>query len=320
MELIDETLITQAAERLFTTRYKLGLFGGSEYDEIPYEKVECKEHIQKAIDVARKSCVLLKNNGLLPLNRKELRTIGVIGPNANSRLALKANYYGTSSRYITILEGIQDQAEDDCRILFSKGCELVNDRTEPLALAHDRLAEAITVAEHSDIVILCLGLDETIEGEERDEGNNCGSGDKADLELPEVQRQLLEAIVRTGKPVVLCLMAGSSVNLSYAQEHCDAILLPWYPGARGGKAVADILFGKVSPGGKLPVTFYRNLDGLGDFSDYSMENRTYRYYRGEPLYPFGFGLTYGDVFCTGIEILSSPDRQTGLDLIITVQK
>lgn len=317
--LISEEQITQAAERLFTTRYKLGLFSGSEYDEIPYEKVGCKEHTEKAIEVAQKSCVLLKNDGILPIDRKRTHTIGVIGPNADSRLALKGNYYGTSSRYITLLEGIQDEVENDCRILFAKGCELTKDRTEPLALAHDRLAEALTVAEHSDLVVLCLGLDETIEGEERDEGNNCGSGDKADLELPLVQKQLLESVIQVGKPVILCLMAGSSINLSYAQDHCAAILLTWYPGGRGGKAVAKILFGTVSPSGKLPVTFYRTLEGLGDFSDYSMKNRTYRYYQGEPLYPFGFGLTYGNVFCTDVEMISSPDRQDGLDLKVSVQ-
>ncbi|WP_341878196.1 glycoside hydrolase family 3 C-terminal domain-containing protein [Defluviitalea saccharophila] len=296
--LITEEHITRAAERLFTTRFKLGLFEGSEYDTIPYEVVECKEHIELAIEAARKSAVLLKNDGILPIDKSKVKTIGVIGPNANSRLALKGNYYGTSSRYITLLEGIQDEAGDEVRVLYSKGCELVKDRTEPLAYAHDRLMEAVTVAEHSDVVILCLGLDETIEGEELDEGNNVGSGDKKDLELPEVQRKLLEKIVAVGKPVILCLIAGSAINLSYAQEHCNGILMAWYPGARGGKAIADILFGKTSPSGKLPITFYASLDNLPDFTDYSMKNRTYRYLEEKPLYPFGYGLTYGDVICT----------------------
>lgn len=296
--LITEEHITRAAERLFTTRFKLGLFEGSEYDQIPYEVVECKEHIELAIEAARKSAVLLKNDGILPIDKTKVKTIGVIGPNANSRRALKGNYYGTSSRYITVLEGIQDEAGDEVRILYSKGCELVKDRTEPLAYAHDRLMEAVTVAEHSDIVVLCLGLDETIEGEEMDEGNNVGSGDKKDLELPEVQRKLLEKIVAVGKPVILCILAGSALNLSYAEEHCNGILMGWYPGARGGKAIADILFGKTSPSGKLPITFYASLDNLPDFTDYSMRNRTYRYIEEKPLYPFGYGLTYGDVICT----------------------
>lgn len=296
--LITEEHITRAAERLFTTRFKLGLFEGSEFDNIPYEVVECKEHIELAVEATRKSVVLLKNDGILPIDKTKVKTIGVIGPNANSRLALKGNYYGTSSRYITVLEGIQDEVGDEVRVLYSKGCELVKDRTEPLAYAHDRLMEAVTVAEHSDIVILCLGLDETIEGEELDEGNNVGSGDKKDLELPEVQRKLLEKIVAVGKPVILCILAGSALNLSYAEEHCNGILMGWYPGARGGKAIADILFGKTSPSGKLPITFYASLDNLPDFTDYSMRNRTYRYIEEKPLYPFGYGLTYGDVICT----------------------
>ncbi|HHW67590.1 MAG: beta-glucosidase [Epulopiscium sp.] len=303
--LITEEHITRAAERLFTTRFKLGLFEGSEYDQIPYEVVECKEHIELAIEAARKSAVLLKNDGILPIDKTKVKTIGVIGPNANSRRALKGNYYGTSSRYITVLEGIQDEAGDEVRILYSKGCELVKDRTEPLAYSHDRLMEAVTVAEHSDIVVLCLGLDETIEGEEMDEGNNVGSGDKKDLELPQVQRKLLEKIVAVGKPTILCLLAGSAINLSYAQEHCNGILMAWYPGARGGKAIADILFGKTSPSGKLPITFYASLDNLPPFTDYSMKNRTYRYIEEKPLYPFGYGLTYGDVICTGA-VLEEP--------------
>jgi len=163
--------------------------------------------------------------------------------------------------------------------------------------------QGITVAEHSDLIILCLGLDETIEGEELDEGNNSGSGDKKDLELPEVQQRLLEKITELGKPVVLCLTAGSAINLSYADEYCNGILQTWYPGASGGKAVADILFGKCSPSGKLPVTFYRSLDNMLEFTDYAMTNRTYRYMKEEALYPFGYGLTYGNVVCTLAKIV-----------------
>ena len=299
--LITEDQITQAAERLFTTRYRLGLLEETEYDDIPYEVIECKEHTDLAVEAARKSIVLLKNNSILPINRSKVKTIGVIGPNANSRLALKGNYYGESSKYITILEGIQDEAEDDIRILYAKGCELEKRKTETLAQEFDRLMEAVTVAEHSDLVILCLGLDETLEGEERDEGNFSGSGDKKDLLLPEVQRVLFEKIKKTGKPIILCLMAGSAIDLSFADD-ISGVVQAWYPGARGGKAFSDILFGKCSPSGKLPVTFYRSLDGLPEFTDYSMRNRTYRFIKGEPLYPFGYGLTYGNVVCTSTQI------------------
>jgi len=156
-------------------------------------------------------------------------------------------------------------------------------------------------------VVLCLGLDETIEGEEADEGNAYGSGDKADLELPLTQQELLQSITKIGKPVIVCMLAGSSMNLTYAKEHSAAILQVWYPGASGGRAVADILFGKTSPSGKLPITFYKSADDLPDFQDYAMENRTYRYYKGEPLYPFGYGLTYANVQCTQANVVSQEE-------------
>ncbi|MFP4697334.1 MAG: glycoside hydrolase family 3 C-terminal domain-containing protein [Eubacteriales bacterium] len=317
--LVSEETITRAAERLFTTRFKLGLFDESEYDSIPYEVVECKEHTEIAIESARKSMVLLKNDGILPIDKKSINNIGVIGPNANSRLVLKANYYGTSSRYITVLEGIQDELGDEARVMFSKGCDLVKDRTESLAMEHDRLMEAITVAEHSDVVILCLGLDETIEGEELDEGNQVGSGDKKDLELPEVQKLLLKKVMEVGKPTILCLMAGSSMNLSYAMDKCNGILNTWYPGARGGKAVADILFGNCSPSGKLPITFYRSLDNLPEFVDYTMKKRTYRYIEEKPLYSFGYGLTYGDIECLNAEIVSDIEEDKDIEVKLTIK-
>ena len=293
--LITEEQITEAAVRLFTTRYLLGLFDGSEYDEIPYTAIECPEHLRLAHEAALEACVLLKNDGLLPL--KAEGTLGVIGPNANSRGALIGNYYGTASRYVTVLEGIQDRMAGHGRVLYSEGCHLFADRVEPLAQPDDRLAEALAVAENSDTVILVLGYDERLEGEERDEGNHCGSGDKDDLLLPEPQRRLLDAVLAVGKPTVVVLTAGSAVDVSQAQERADAILLAWYPGAGGGSAVAELLFGDVSPSGKLPVTFYKNeaLNELPDFTDYRMAGRTYRYYTGAPLYPFGYGLSYADM-------------------------
>ena len=300
--LVCEETITEAAVRLFTTRYLLGLFDGSEYDGIPYTAVERPEHLALAKKAALESAVLLKNNGLLPLDKAKLRTVGVIGPNADSRASLTGNYHGSASRYITVQEGIMEYLGDGVRVLTSVGCELFRDRTEPLAYAGDRLAEAVTVAENSDVVILCLGLDETLEGEEGDACNNYASGDKLSLELPAVQKELMAAVAKTGKPAVLCLLAGSDIDMSFAREHFDAILVLWYPGAQGGKAAAELIFGEVSPSGKLPVTFYESLDELPDFEDYSMAGRTYRYMEGQAQYPFGFGLTYGDVRVTGAKI------------------
>ena len=307
--LVSEETITEAAVRLFTTRYLLGLFDGSEYDAIPYTEVESPAHLALAEKAAQESFVLLKNNGILPLEKSKIKTIGVIGPNANSRAALVGNYHGTASRYITILEGLQDYLGDDVRVLTSTGCELFRDRTENLAFPADRLSEAKIVADNSDVVVLCVGLDETLEGEEGDTGNSYASGDKIDLQLPQVQRDLMEAIKETGKPVVLCLMAGSDIDLSYASEHFDAVIQLWYPGAQGGKAAAKVLFGEVSPSGKLPVTFYESLDELPEFTDYRMAGRTYRYMKGKAQYPFGYGLTYGDVCVTGAVIAGCEDAE-----------
>lgn len=308
--LVTEEEITEAAVRAFTTRYLLGLFDGSKYDDIPYEKVECEEHLEVAGQLTRESVVLLKNDGVLPLKASEGQTIGVIGPNADSREALVGNYHGTSSRYITVLEGIQDKVGKDNRVLYSEGSHLFKDRVENLAWESDRIAEAVIVAKHSDVVVLCVGLNETLEGEEGDTGNSYASGDKADLLLPEPQRKLMEAVFAVGKPVIVCLMAGSAIDLSEAQEKAAAVLQLWYPGARGGKAVADILFGECSPSGKLPVTFYRKLEELPAFEDYSMKGRTYRYMEQEALYPFGYGLTYGDVQVESV-VVTSKDETTG---------
>ena len=294
--MITEEDIRRSAVRLFTTRFLLGILGdeGSEYDAVPYETVECAEHLALAHRAALRSCVLLKNSGLLPLDPESGETIAVIGPNANSRRALIGNYHGTPSRYVTVLEGIQDLLGDKGRVLYSEGCALSDKSVEPLAQPNDRLAEATAVAKRSDKVILVLGLDETLEGEEGDTGNSYYSGDKGDLLLPEPQRILLERMLSIGKPTVVVLLAGSAIDLSAAQERAGAILLGWYPGACGGRAVAELLFGREAPSGKLPVSFYTNsaLDEMPAFTDYSMQNRTYRYYTGTPLYPFGYGLGY----------------------------
>ncbi len=310
--LITEEDITVAAERLLTSRFLMGLFDGSEYDDIPYEAVECREHLEEALNMARKGSVLLKNDGALPLDKSKLKTIGVVGPNADSRAALIGNYHGTASRYITVLEGIQDEVGDDVRVLFSEGCHLEKDRVENLAWSQDRISEAVITAEHSDVVIICVGLDETLEGEEGDAGNSDASGDKKDLHLPKVQEELIEKVTAVGKPTIVVLMAGSAIDLNYAEEHCNAVLMAWYPGARGGRAVADILFGNVSPSGKLPITFYKDLEDLPEFTDYSMKNRTYRYMEQEALYPFGYGLTYGDTEVKEAKVLGEVTKESDI--------
>jgi beta-glucosidase len=295
--LVTEETITESVERLIELRLRLGTLPerGSKYDDIPYEVVECKEHKELAIEAAKRSMVLLKNDGLLPLKKDEIKTIGVIGPNSNSRMALVGNYEGISSEYITVLEGIQQYVGDDVRVFHSDGTPLWKDRMHVLSEARDTFAEAMAVAEHSDVVVLAMGLDSTIEGEEGDAGNEFGSGDKKGLKLPGLQQELVEKITAIGKPVILLVLAGSAMDLSWANENVNAIMHCWYPGARGGKAIAQVLFGEDSPSGKLPVTFYKSDADLPPFEDYSMEGRTYRYFKGTPLYPFGYGLSYSDI-------------------------
>lgn len=299
---LDEGLVTKedirnACVHLMRTRIRLGMFDDKiEYDDIPYDTVSCPEHKAVSLECAEKSMVLLKNNDILPLDENKLRTIAVIGPNSDSRTALEGNYNGTADRYVTFLEGIEDRFKG--RVIYAEGCHLYKDRSSNLAKAGDRYAEAMAAAEAADIVILCVGLDATIEGEEGDTGNEFSSGDKTDIRLPESQRILIDKIMKTGKPTVLVCAAGSSVN---TECDPDALIHAWYPGSEGGKALAEILFGDVSPSGKLPVTFYESSELLPEFTDYSMKNRTYRYAENNVLYPFGFGLTYGNILCTSVE-------------------
>lgn len=294
--LVTEDEIRASCVALMRTRIRLGMFDKStEYDNIPYSVVSCPEHKAVSYQCAVKSMVLLKNKGILPLDKKSISTIAVIGPNADSRAALEGNYNGTADRYVTFLEGIEDAF--DGRVLYAEGCHLYKDRVSGLAQAGDRYAEAEAAAANSDVVILCVGLDATIEGEEGDTGNEFSSGDKNDLRLPESQRELIKRVAKIGKPMIVVCAAGSSINI---EHDCDALIHAWYPGSEGGKAIADIIFGKVSPSGKLPVTFYNSADKLPCFTDYAMSDRTYRYTRDNILYPFGYGLTYGDVFVTSL--------------------
>ncbi len=293
--LITEEEITESVTRLMITRMRLGMFDPPEqapFTSIPYEEVDSVEHNALALETAKKSIVLLKNDGLLPLKKERIKSIAVIGPNADSRQALVGNYEGTASEYVTVLEGIREAIADDMRIYYSEGCHLYKKPAPGSPAGGSGIQEAVSCAERADVVVLCLGLDSTIEGEEMNESNEFGSGDKYDLNLPGLQQELMDSVCAAGKPVVLVLLTGSALALNQADEKIPAILNAWYPGAQGGRAVASILFGDVSPSGRLPVTFYRSTEELPDFTDYSMKNRTYRYMKNEALYPFGFGLSY----------------------------
>lgn len=319
--LITEHAIDRAVTRLMMTRMKLGMFDAPEnvpYASIPYEINDCKEHRDFALEVSKKTMVLLKNEcSLLPLDKKALKNLAVIGPNADSREALIGNYFGTPSRYITVLEGIREAVGEDVRIHYSQGCHLYRDKVEGLGEVKDRFAEAVAAAERSDAVILCLGLDASIEGEEGDASNEYASGDKNHLNLPGLQQALMETLYKTGKPIVLILLSGSALAVAWADQNIPAIVQGWYPGAEGGRAIAGLLFGEYSPSGRLPVTFYQSTEELPDFRDYAMKNRTYRYMPQDALYPFGYGLSYTQFAYSGLTL----DKETlsaGEDLSIAV--
>lgn len=320
--MISEERVDEALVNLFTTRMKLGLFdekGSTPYDDIPYTVVDSKEMQQLNLEAAEKCIVLLKNEGnLLPLDASKIKTIGVIGPNANNRKALIGNYEGTASRYYTISEGIQEYLGDDVRVLVSDGCHLYNEKISNLSQGNDRHSEVKAICDASDVVVMCLGLDPGLEGEEGDQGNQYASGDKPNLNLPGKQQEILEVAYATGKPIVLVLLSGSALAVTWADEHIPAILQGWYPGAQGGRAIAKVLFGEKNPEGKMPLTFYRTTEELPEFTDYAMKGRTYRYMTNEALYPFGYGLSYTTFTYADAALSTDKVTKDGAEISVTV--
>ena len=283
---VSEETITEAVVLLFTARFRLGMFDQTDFDTIPYEKLNAPEHRAFNLQTARETIVLLKNDGILPL--KKGARVAVIGPNADNVTALLGNYNGIPDIYSTPLRGIQEKTE----VLYAPGCRLYLADDRDMGFA-DR--DALVAAKNADVVILCMGLDGTLEGEQGDGYNSDCSGDKPDLKLPESQRLLCEKIFALEKPIVFVNISGSAIDLRDAHRRCNAVVQCFYPGARGGEALADVLFGDVSPSGRLPVTFYNDAGDLPPFTDYAMENRTYRFFEGDVLYPFGFGLGYNEI-------------------------
>ncbi len=315
--LITEEDLDRACRRVMEIRLRLGLYETPACLQVDHELLDSPAHRKLNLKAARESLVLLKNDGLLPLTGK-FRSIAVLGPNAMSIKPLMGNYHGDASEYITVLDGIRRAAGEDVRIRYGVGCELTPykpagpranqsgddasvsffDNVAPTfntleLMGHgDREAEALALAEESEAVVMVLGLDESVEGEEMFgySSDEFAGGDKKNLLLPSNQRKLLEDVLQLGKPTVVVLLSGSA--LAVEDGRIGALVQAWYPGALGGQAVGELLFGAFSPSGRLPVTFYRGIDDLPAFTDYAMKNRTYRYYEGEPLYPFGYGLSY----------------------------
>ncbi|PTV98741.1 beta-glucosidase [Halanaerobium saccharolyticum] len=297
--LLTEETIDKSVKRLMKTRFKLGMFdpkGEVPFNKIPFEVNDSPENRELARETARQSIVMLKNqNDILPLNKEELDSVAVIGPNADSQPVLIGNYSGKASKYVTLVDGIHNAVDDQTRVFYAEGCDLRT--TEPSYWGNQPdagFAEAVSIAEKSDVVIMCLGISPELEGEEGAVANSDGGGDKIDIALPGMQEELLAAVAETGKPIIAVITNGSPVELNSVDQKAEAVLEAWYPGEEGGNAVADILFGDYNPSAKLPVTFVRSMDQLPDFRDYSMQNRTYRFMESDPLYPFGFGLSYTD--------------------------
>ena len=319
-----EERIDEALTNVLTTRFKLGILDEDEngnfvsgyntesdnpYASIDYTHVDSYTSKDINLRMSEESIVLLKNDGgMLPFNKNNIRAIGVIGPNADNRKALVGNYEGTASEYVTVLEGIRREVENSgTRVYASNGCDLYKPKVEPLGEKSDRLAEVKAVCDVSDVIVAVMGLDATLEGEEGDTGNAYGSGDKPNLLLPGLQQEVLDAIAASGKPAVLVVLAGSAIALDKASSQFKAIIQGWYPGALGGTAIANVIFGKKNPEGHLPLTFYSEKNTLPEFTDYNMKGRTYRYMTEEPLYPFGYGLSYTDFDETVTKIVAGPD-------------
>jgi beta-glucosidase len=320
---ITEKQIDVSLKRLFTIRFRLGLFDPIEmvkYAQIPLSVLEKQEHKQHALKMARESIVLLRNeNHLLPLNKNTLPTgrqvkkIAVLGPNADNTNTQLGNYNGQPSVVTTVLQGIKDKLGNGTDIFYSRAINFVD-------TTHPDFSKLIDSVKNADILIYVGGISPRLEGEEmRVSQQGFSGGDRATISLPSVQTDFLKALKATGKPVVFVMMTGSAIAIPWEAENIPAIINTWYGGQAAGTAVADVLFGDYNPSGRLPITFYKQDSDLPAFEDYSMTNRTYRYFKGEPLYPFGFGLSFTSFKYSDIKLSkSSVKKNESLQAEVTV--
>ncbi len=299
--LIDEKVVDEALKPLLETRLNLGLFdpdGLNPYTSIKPEVVNCELHKQLAYETASKSIVLLKNEGrALPLNKKTLKNLLILGPTATDVTALLGNYNGFSGEMTTFLEGLVAEVDEGTIVEYNQGFMFHN----------DSLFHGFWQAGRADAVVVCLGINSLYEGEEGDAMLNSNGGDRMDISLPANQIKYVKMVKDQikGKPLIVVITGGSAMAIPEIEKMANAILFTWYPGEQGGNALADIIFGDVNPSGRLPVTFYNSVNDLPDFENYNMEGRTYRYFEGEPLYPFGFGLSFTDFEYSDIKINQS---------------
>ncbi len=285
--LVTEADVDTALRRLLSTRFRLGLLDPQ--DQVPWSRtspaiIDSAPHRQLSCEAAIESIVLLKNNGVLPL-RQDHESIMVCGPTAANTTALIGNYYGFSSRLVTLAEGIFARAPECTRTVYRLGSPLFSPMSPGVNYTYSTGAE-------NEITIAIIGLDPSLESEEGDSPASPIGGDRATIELPAVQLEFITELRKHAKKLVVVLTGGSSLAVPEVHDFADAVLQVWYPGCEGGRALAEVLFGDASPSGKLPLTVPRRTADLPPFIDYAMQGRTYRFSGIEPLYPFGFGLSY----------------------------
>jgi len=308
--LLSEKDIDVSLKRLFTARFRLGLFDPPEmvkYARTPDSEIDSAAHRQLALKTARESMVLLKNDGILPLG-SGVKNIAVIGPLAQSSRVLLGNYNGDPSKSTTALDGIRAQFPG-AHVTFTAGTNFLLRDLKTGGTGDSTpgtIADAVAAAKQADVVIAVVGITSDLEGEEMEVVvPGFKGGDRTSLDLPKPEEDLLEALKASGKPLVVVLMNGSAQSINWANENANAILDAWYSGEEGGTAIAETLAGVNNPAGRLPVTFYKSVDQLPPFEDYSMKNRTYRYFQGQPLYPFGYGLSYSKFEYSNLKLSAS---------------
>jgi beta-glucosidase len=315
--LLAEQKIDESVQHLLEIRFRLGMFDPPEmvkYSRIPVSELDSKPHKEHALQMARESIVLLKNeNHTLPL-QKTLRKIAVLGPNADNAESLLGNYNGTPSSIVTVLQGIRDKVGKTTEVYYEKGTDYVTNtlKSDPSEVA-GRVKDA-------DVIVFVGGISPSLEGEEMPvKVEGFSGGDRTSIDLPHVQTELLKALYATGKPVIFVMMTGSALSVQWEAAHLPAIVNAWYGGQSAGTAVADVLFGDYNPAGRLPVTFYKSVDQLPAFTDYSMTGRTYRYFTGEALYPFGYGLSYSNFKYSNLKVTSASVTGKSLSVSVEVQ-
>lgn len=314
-KLITEDDINAAITPSLRTQFKLGFYDPTlsvPFNSIKAAKIHDPSHIELTRKVAQQSMVMLKNDkNLLPLQKEKIGSILVTGTNSTSADALLGNYHGLSSQLVTFAEGITEAAGPGVAVQYDMG----SDYTDTVRFG------GLWVSENSDVTVAVIGLTPVLEGEEGDAFLAPNGGDKANLDIPAAHIAFMRTLrQRHKKPIVAVITTGSAVNIAAIEPYADAIILAWYPGEQGGAALADIVFGKVSPAGRLPITFYASLTDLPPYSSYSMQGRTYRYYDGNVLYPFGYGLSYSTFEYSGsITQKKSYTRKDSLKISVTVK-